>query len=82
MRLLTRWILCATVTIAPVSLALAGGTPQNHHCMKDGSELTGKTRRQCKKEGGTWDKDAAKPAPAAPPAAPAKPEAKPAPKAN
>jgi hypothetical protein len=81
MRLLTPWILCAAVTVAPVSLALAGGTPQNHHCMKDGAELAGKTRRQCKKEGGTWDKlpAAARPAPA--PADAAKPEPKPAPKA-
>jgi len=33
-----------------------GGTPQNHHCMKDGAEVAGATRKQCKKEGGTWDK--------------------------
>jgi hypothetical protein len=33
-----------------------GGTPQNHHCMKDGAEVAGKTRKECKKEGGTWDK--------------------------
>jgi hypothetical protein len=33
-----------------------GGTPQNHHCMKDGAELTGKTRKECKKEGGKWEK--------------------------
>lgn len=36
-----------------------GGTPQNHHCMKDGAEMAGKTRKECKKEGGTWEKMAA-----------------------
>jgi hypothetical protein len=51
---------------APV-FAAGKGTPQNHHCMKDGSELAGKTRKQCKKEGGTWEKNA--PAAAAKPAA-------------
>jgi hypothetical protein len=99
LRSMTRLLVCATITLGPTSFALAkGGTPQNHHCMKDGAELTGKTRRECKKEGGTWDKlpgaakptqgDAAKPAApaeapkAAAPRPEAKPEAKPAPGAK
>jgi hypothetical protein len=50
-----------------------GGTPQNHHCMKDGAELAGKTRKECAKEGGKWvkmpaaAKGAAEPAPKADP---------------
>jgi hypothetical protein len=36
-----------------------GGTPQNHHCVKDGATLEGKTKKDCKKEGGKWEKDAA-----------------------
>ena len=55
----------AVLTLSSLSsFALAkGGTPQNHHCMKDGTELAGKTRKECKKDGGKWDKmpgDAAK----------------------
>ena len=72
-------ILCGFALLALSSSAMAAkGTPapQNHHCMKDGSELSGKTRKECKKEGGKWEKDA-KPAAAAP--APAtKGDAKPA----
>jgi hypothetical protein len=51
------------------SLALAAGaTPQNHHCQKDGAELAGKTKKECKKDGGTWVKNAAAPAAAKAPA--------------
>ena len=35
-----------------------GGTPQNHHCMKDGAAMPDKTKKECKKAGGTWEKDA------------------------
>jgi len=57
MRLLIGWMLCGALTIGVSSSVLAKGpTPQNHHCMKDGAELAGKTRKQCKKEGGKWDK--------------------------
>lgn len=49
------------------------GTPQNHHCMKDGAEVVGKTKKECTKDGGKWEKNAAPaaaaPAPAAAPAA-------------
>lgn len=63
------------VTIVALSFALAcslsqgaafakGGTPQNHHCVKDGAPMPDKTKKQCKQEGGKWEKDAdaAKPA--------------------
>ncbi len=36
----------------------AGSTPQNHHCMKEGADVTGKTKKQCLKDGGKWEKDA------------------------
>lgn len=52
-----------------IALAKGGAHPKNHHCMKDGAELAGKTKRECKEAGGTWDKDAAAPAPGAKPAA-------------
>jgi hypothetical protein len=56
-----RHLILATIAVLSLSLepaiALAkGGTPQNHHCMKDGAELTGKTHKQCTKEGGKWEK--------------------------
>ena len=44
--------------------ALAGKMAQNHHCMKDGAEVTGKTKKQCKADGGKWEKMAAADAPA------------------
>jgi hypothetical protein len=71
-------ILCgfAMLTLSSSVMAKGAPTPQNHHCMKDGAEMTGKTRKECKKEGGKWEKEA-KPAAAAPAAAP-KAEAKPA----
>ena len=52
--------------------AFAGGTPQNHHCEKDGATIAGKTHKQCTKEGGKWVKNAA-PAAAAPAPAAAPP---------
>ena len=27
-----------------------------HHCMKDGAETASKSKKECKKEGGTWEK--------------------------
>ncbi|MDB4981291.1 MAG: hypothetical protein JWM82_2043 [Myxococcales bacterium] len=66
MKNLSLSLVTAFALTALSSVALAkGGTPQNHHCMKDGAELAGKTKKDCKKEGGKWDKiaaDAAKPA--------------------
>ena len=56
------------------------GTPQNHQCMKDGVVVE-KTRKQCKKDGGTWEKIApAKPSehrelPGTPPPPPPAPPA-------
>lgn len=57
-------IALALVLAAPMFASSAqakGGTPQNHHCVKDGSPLPDKTRKQCLKEGGKWEKDAAAP---------------------
>ena len=48
--------------------AQAKGTPQNHHCEKDGATVADKTRKECTKEGGKWQKDAPTAAPAAAPA--------------
>jgi hypothetical protein len=88
MRTLTTWTAAAALALSLAGTAMAkGGTPQNHHCMKDGVEQAGKTHRQCTKDGGKWEKmagqAAAAPAPAPAPAAkaaePAKAEPKPAP---
>jgi hypothetical protein len=63
----------AIAIVATLSLAaFAKGTPtaQTHHCVKDGAVLE-KTKKECHKEGGTWEKmkvekkdSAATPAPA------------------
>jgi hypothetical protein len=45
------------------------GTAQNHHCEKDGAEVSA-TRKACTKQGGKWVKGA--PASAAPAATPTK----------
>lgn len=52
------------VTMLAASPAIAtqahakGGTPQNHHCVKDGATVPDKTKKECAKEGGKWEKDA------------------------
>jgi hypothetical protein len=46
------------------------GTPQTHQCMKDGAVVQ-LTKKQCKKDGGTWEKIAG----ATPPPAPQPPPA-------
>jgi hypothetical protein len=73
MKTLIQSIACAA---ALVSVSAFAGTPpaQNHQCMKDGVVLE-KTKKQCAKEGGKWEKmAAAKPAPKAEPK-PAEPKA-------
>lgn len=81
-----------SVVVALGAVASFAGTPppaQTHQCMKDGAVIQ-KTKKECKKEGGTWEviakaKAELKPteAPkagtvaAAPAAAPAKTEVKP-----
>jgi hypothetical protein len=67
-------IFCGFALLALSTSAMAKGAPtaQNHHCMKDGAELAGKTRKECKKEGGKWEKEAKAAAPAAAPKADAK----------
>jgi hypothetical protein len=77
MIVMTRLALVAAL----VAVSAFAGTPpkQNHQCMKDGAVIQ-KTKKECAKEGGKWEKmaDAAKPAPA--PAA--TPDEKPTPKAE
>jgi|tagenome__1003787_1003787.scaffolds.fasta_scaffold20518077_1 hypothetical protein len=75
--------LSLSLSLSFAGMALAkGGTPQNHHCMKEGSELAGKTKKECKKEGGKWEKMSAagtgadKGTAKAPAPAPAKSDAK------
>jgi hypothetical protein len=51
-------LLGLSLSLGSVALAKGAAHPQNHHCMKDGADLAGKTKRECKKEGGTWEKDA------------------------
>jgi hypothetical protein len=71
--------LSLSLSLAGAALA-KGGSPQNHHCMKEGSELAGKTKKECKKEGGKWEKmstgGADKASAKAPAPAPAKSDAK------
>jgi hypothetical protein len=86
MRTLTSFISASALTLVLAAPALAkggpkGGTPQNHHCMKDGAEMAGKTHKQCTKEGGTWEKLAGD-APKAPAPAPKADAPAPAPKAD
>ena len=52
-------LLTLSLSLGSVALAKGGAHPQNHHCMKDGAEQAGKTKRECKKDGGKWEKDAA-----------------------
>jgi hypothetical protein len=47
--------------------ALAGGTPQTHHCEVNGATVT-KTKKECKAAGGKWAKNSST---STPPAAPA-----------
>jgi hypothetical protein len=55
-------MLVAALVLSPAAFA-KGGSPQTHHCMVNGAEVA-KTKKACKKAGGTWEKGA--PAAAAP----------------
>ena len=70
MKMITLALAAASMLAMP---ALAkGGNMKNHHCMKDGAEMAGMTKKQCKKGGGKWEKmKKMAPADAAPAAAPA-----------
>lgn len=51
----------STLALGPAIASQAyakGGTPQNHHCAKDGNTVPDKTKKECLKEGGKWEKDA------------------------
>ena len=62
-------VAAAALFLSPAAFAKGKGkgSAQTHHCEVNGAEAS-KTKKDCKKAGGTW----AKGAPAAAPAAPAK----------
>jgi hypothetical protein len=62
-------IAAAALFLSPAAFAKGKGkgSAQTHHCEVNGAEVA-KTKKACKKAGGTW----AKGAPAAAPAAPSK----------
>lgn len=64
--MLTTLAAAALLAGTPAFAAAKAGT-HKHHCMKDGAEVAAKSRKQCKKDGGTWEKAA--PADSAAPAA-------------
>ena len=70
------FIALACLALAPAAFAKGKGSMQNHHCMKDGTEMANTTKKACKKAGGTWDRMAAAPAAAAAPAPAAAPATK------
>jgi hypothetical protein len=49
--------LVALFALAVAAPAFAGGSPQTHHCEKDGKEVK-MTHKECTKAGGTWAKGA------------------------
>ena len=64
---MNRLALCVAVIAASAFAApKAVPTAPTHHCVKDGATVE-KTKKECKKEGGTWEKlTAPAPAPAKP----------------
>ncbi len=67
---MNRLALCVAVVATSAFAAPKAAPPaQTHHCVKDGATLE-KTKKECKKEGGTWEKMTAA-APAKPAHAPA-----------
>jgi len=60
-------IAAAALFLSPAAFAKGKGSVKTHHCEVNGAEVA-KTKKACKKAGGTW----AKGAPAAAPAAAAK----------
>ena len=85
MKRLSAAALLAACALAVPAFAKGLPTAQNHQCMKDGQVIQ-KTKKECAKEGGKWEKMAATtpaPADAKPAMKPADtkaPEAKPMPK--
>ncbi len=63
--------LAAALCLLATPAFAKGGTPQNHHCWKDGASQPTLTHKQCTAAGGEWKKDAAAGAAAAPAASPA-----------
>jgi hypothetical protein len=56
---LLRIALVSAALVTGSSLALAGGTRQNHHCkLADGTMDTAKHKKECLAAKGTWVKDA------------------------
>jgi hypothetical protein len=67
-------LLIVALLALPAFAGPPGGTPQNHHCLKDGVVIE-KTKKQCRQAGGTWvrnpaAKTAAEPAATPPPPPP------------
>ena len=60
-------VAAAALFLSPSAFAKGKGNAQTHHCEVNGAEVA-KTKKACKKAGGTW----AKGAPAAAATAPAK----------
>ncbi len=62
-------VAAAALFLSPAAFAKGSGkgTAQSHHCMVNGAEVS-KTKKECKKAGGAWEKGA----PAATAATPAK----------
>src|SRR5437899_1563240 len=51
-------LILAALVFAPAAYAKGKtGTPQTHHCMVNGAEVS-KTKKECKKAGGMWEKGA------------------------
>jgi hypothetical protein len=74
--------LAQTATPAPEKTEKAAkpkgqGTPQTHHCYKDGKLFADMTHKHCTVEGGIWKKDVDAKAEAAKPASKAEPKAEP-----
>jgi hypothetical protein len=63
-------LILAALVLSPAAFAKGkGGSPQTHHCELNGATVQ-KTKKACKKAGGSWAKGA--PAADAAPATPAK----------
>ena len=64
-------ILSGSLLLAPGARAAGKAPSTSHHCVKDGTEVVGASKKECKKQGGKWEKIAAAPAVPAPPTTPA-----------
>ncbi len=57
MKTLNLVLIATALSFSPAAFAKGkGGTPQTHHCVKDGATVQ-KTKKECLKDGGTWAKN-------------------------